>query len=83
MLVFLNSLHGEFLYDDGYSVQNNADVDASKTPLASLFRNNMWGEPFDKQHASHEVRGGCGRREGTGISDLILLLLLKLLFLLL
>ena len=61
VLVYLNSLHGEFLYDDGYSVENNADVDAAKTPLVSLFRNNMWGEPFDKKFASHEVgAGGCG-----------------------
>ena len=58
MLVYLNSLHGEFLYDDGYSVQNNADFDASKAPLSSLFRNNQWGEPFDKKYASHEVGAG-------------------------
>ena len=59
VVVYLNSLHGEFLYDDGHSIQNNADVDASKTALSSLFRNNMWGEPFDKRYASHEVGYAC------------------------
>ena len=59
MVVYLNSLHGDFVYDDMKAVVRrllhilfllltapqveNADVDASKTKWQDLFYNNFWG----------------------------------------
>ena len=55
LLVYENSLEGEFVYDDGSSIQGNADVDPSKSSLWDVFTHNFWGQPYDKKYADHEV----------------------------
>ena len=41
--MFLNSLHGELVYDDGAAILENADVDATQTTLRDVFLDNFWG----------------------------------------
>ncbi|EGD76403.1 transmembrane and tetratricopeptide repeat containing 4 [Salpingoeca rosetta] len=53
ILVYLNSLHGEFVFDDMPAIVDNADVDPSKTPLSSLFKNNFWGQEMGAAWSQH------------------------------
>ena len=53
--MYANSLHGEFVFDDLHAITGNADVDATKTPLSSLFRNNFWGQYMSTNTAEHQV----------------------------
>ena len=64
-LVYANSLDGEFVFDDHHSVLRNADVDASKTPLSNLFRNNMWGYHMQAENAEHQVGSDDAGRDAT------------------
>jgi hypothetical protein len=41
-LCYVNSLNGDFLFDDAHAVQLNKDLDA-KTPLRELFKHDFWG----------------------------------------
>ena len=44
ILVYLNSLHGDFVYDDMKAVVENADVDAALVPnWRDVFKHNFWG----------------------------------------
>eukprot|EP00049_Salpingoeca_infusionum_P026766 m.27817 g.27817 ORF g.27817 m.27817 type:complete len:648 (+) comp8977_c0_seq2:32-1975(+) len=51
---YSNSLEGNFVFDDMPAIVNNADVDAAKTSLLTLFKNNFWGEPMDAFNAQHQ-----------------------------
>ncbi|XP_076059798.1 protein O-mannosyl-transferase TMTC4-like isoform X2 [Oratosquilla oratoria] len=39
---FLNSLSGDFVFDDSEAIVNNNDI-RSETPISNLFRNDFWG----------------------------------------
>lgn len=49
---YLNSLFGEFVYDDFEVIETNADVRPS-TPISNLFSNDFWGIPL-KRNDSHK-----------------------------
>ena len=55
MLVYLNSLHGEMVYDDFPAIRDNPDVDASKTTIRDVFLDNFWGRRMGAPDAIHEV----------------------------
>jgi hypothetical protein len=54
-LVYLSSLHGDFVFDDIHAIVNNADVDASKSTLKDVFLDNFWGSPMFSPTAEHQV----------------------------
>ena len=45
VLVFAQSLGGEFTFDDRAAVQGNSDVTNPAKPWAALFRDDFWGSP--------------------------------------
>ena len=55
VVINLNSLQGDFVFDDVHAIVNNKDVDETKTPLASLFYDNFWGSRMDSPVAEHQV----------------------------
>jgi hypothetical protein len=50
--VFLNSLHGELIFDDVHAVERNQDV-LGGNHLSQLFVNDFWGEPM-ASNSSHK-----------------------------
>jgi hypothetical protein len=52
LCVFLNSLHGELVFDDVHAVERNQDV-LGGTSLSQLFLNDFWGEPL-ASNSSHK-----------------------------
>jgi hypothetical protein len=52
LCIFLNSLHGELIFDDVHAVQRNKDV-LGGTTLSELFLNDFWGEPISS-NSSHK-----------------------------
>ena len=70
--VYLNSLNGEFVYDDHSSIVNNRDVFGDQVSLGDIFSHNFWGvlilywprlisnpflgERMNDEFAEHQVR---------------------------
>ena len=54
-VVYGNSLHGHFVLDDNPAVVENLDVDAARSSVAELFRNNFWGQRMDAEDMQHQV----------------------------
>ncbi len=54
-VVYDNSYEGEFVFDDLHAIRDNADVDASKTTIATLFANNFWGRNMKAINVQHQV----------------------------
>ena len=57
-LCYLNSLHGDFAYDDGAAIKKNSDVTAEGPFLATLsdiFTNDFWGQSLlnETSHKSY------------------------------
>ncbi len=52
----MNSLHGDFLFDDIHAVVKNKDVDASLTTMEDVFLDNYWGSRMDSPYAEHQVQ---------------------------
>jgi hypothetical protein len=52
LCVFLNSLHGQLVFDDVHAVERNADV-LGTTSVSQLFRNDFWGEQM-ASNSSHK-----------------------------
>lgn len=52
LFVFLNSLHGELVFDDVHAVERNKDVLGTNS-LSQLFLNDFWGEPM-ASNSSHK-----------------------------
>ena len=44
MLVYLNSLNGDFVYDDNSSIVKNQDVYGDSVSLSDIFSHNYWGK---------------------------------------
>ncbi|EGD78785.1 hypothetical protein PTSG_01761 [Salpingoeca rosetta] len=53
-VAYSNSYHGKFVFDDLPAIQQNADVDSSKTSVLDVFNDNFWGERMDAHDAQHE-----------------------------
>ncbi|EDQ87493.1 uncharacterized protein MONBRDRAFT_27236 [Monosiga brevicollis MX1] len=53
VLVYLNSLHGAFVFDDMPAIKENADVDPAQTSWSHVFSSNFWGQPMGSQWSSH------------------------------
>lgn len=53
--VFLNSLHGDLIFDDVHAVQRNQDV-LGVTGLSELFFNDFWGEPIASNNSHKSYR---------------------------
>ena len=45
LLVYLNTLRGDFVHDDIPAIVNNPDVNG-KNSVLELFSNDFWGEPM-------------------------------------
>ena len=58
LLVYANSLNGDLVYDDVRVITDNPDLDAKKTKITALFRNNFWGQPMSSPTALHQVCAG-------------------------
>ena len=41
-ICFVNSLFGDFVFDDSEAIVNNNDI-RGETPLSNLFHNDFWG----------------------------------------
>eukprot|EP00730_Choanoeca_flexa_P015250 TRINITY_DN6961_c0_g1_i3.p1 TRINITY_DN6961_c0_g1~~TRINITY_DN6961_c0_g1_i3.p1 ORF type:complete len:622 (+),score=148.13 TRINITY_DN6961_c0_g1_i3:62-1927(+) len=52
-LVYINSLHGEFVFDDLPAIRDNQDVNPSKTHWTHVFEDNFWGQPQGSQWSAH------------------------------
>ena len=55
LCVFLNSLHGELIFDDVHAVERNQDV-LGGNALSQLFVNDFWGEPMASNHSHKSYR---------------------------
>lgn len=53
--VFSNSLHGQFVIDDGSAVRTNQDL-RPETPLRNLLINDFWGRPLAADHSVKSYR---------------------------
>ncbi|EKX43179.1 hypothetical protein GUITHDRAFT_110906 [Guillardia theta CCMP2712] len=53
--VYLNSLHGEFVFDDIIAVMENKDVLPS-TPLEKVFKSDFWGTPMEEWQSHKSFR---------------------------
>ena len=58
VLAYGNSLHGGFLFDDNYAVLDNQDVTQPAISLATLLRNDFWGQPMASPSSHKSYR--CG-----------------------
>jgi tetratricopeptide (TPR) repeat protein len=52
---YLNSLPGDFVFDDLFAVKNNPDL-RPETPLAELFAHDFWGTPIDSPESHKAYR---------------------------
>ena len=52
---FANSMHGQFVIDDGSAIRTNADL-RPETPLRQLLFNDFWGRPIDSQTSVKSYR---------------------------
>ncbi|KAL9965732.1 hypothetical protein ACROYT_G029574 [Oculina patagonica] len=52
IVCYLNSLFGEFVYDDYEVIETNSDIRTS-SPISNLFANDFWGLPM-KRNDSHK-----------------------------
>lgn len=54
-LVYCNSLHGEFAFDDHMAILKNKDVINQTAPIMNLLRNDFWGQEMTsvKSHKSY------------------------------
>ena len=46
LLVYLNTLWGDFVHDDIPAIVNNPDVNGKHSKAMELFSNDFWGEPM-------------------------------------
>ena len=53
-VTFLNSVNGQFVFDDSEAVLNNQDV-LTESPLSNIFINDFWGTrlTLNKSHKSY------------------------------
>ena len=49
VIPYLNSLHGEFIYDDFSAIKNNPNVN-EKASLAKIWTSDFWGANFKVSH---------------------------------
>lgn len=54
-LVYCNSLHGDFAFDDYSAIVNNKDVTDWEAPISNLLGNDFWGQDVtsEKSHKSY------------------------------
>ena len=52
---FLNSLNGEFVFDDTVAIRDNPDV-LGRTPLSALLLNDFWGRPIAEEESHKSYR---------------------------
>eukprot|EP00211_Chloroparvula_japonica_P006566 CAMPEP_0119144194 /NCGR_PEP_ID=MMETSP1310-20130426/35498_1 /TAXON_ID=464262 /ORGANISM="Genus nov. species nov., Strain RCC2339" /LENGTH=424 /DNA_ID=CAMNT_0007135905 /DNA_START=161 /DNA_END=1431 /DNA_ORIENTATION=- len=51
-----DAVEGDFVFDDGFAVLRNADVDPSRSGLTALWRNDFWGTPLSSQESHKSYR---------------------------
>ncbi|KAK3287154.1 hypothetical protein CYMTET_5321 [Cymbomonas tetramitiformis] len=56
MAVYINSLHGEFCFDDTFAVINNKDVVQSNSSLTALWTHDFWGQNISKSDSHKSYR---------------------------
>eukprot|EP00035_Acanthoeca_spectabilis_P029713 m.6129 g.6129 ORF g.6129 m.6129 type:complete len:90 (-) comp3802_c0_seq1:1754-2023(-) len=44
--LFLNTLEGEFVFDDRPAIVSNHDCHPDKNPLMQAWKNNFWGQEY-------------------------------------
>ncbi|XP_064394194.1 protein O-mannosyl-transferase Tmtc2-like isoform X2 [Halichondria panicea] len=53
--LYLNSLNGEFVFDDHEAIETNMDV-RTNTPLSQVFSNDFWGQPLSDPESHKSYR---------------------------
>ena len=56
LLVFLNSLNGDFVFDDHRAILTNDDLDVEKTTLWDLFVHDFWGGAMTRKESHKSYR---------------------------
>ena len=56
LLVYLNSLNGDFAFDDHRAILTNDDLDAEKTTLWQLFVHDFWGGAMTRKESQKSYR---------------------------
>ena len=53
--VYVNSVDGEFAFDDRFAIVENDDVDPTKSHWTDMWRHDFWGQDIERLD-SHKVR---------------------------
>ena len=56
LLVYSNSLHGDFVMDDTAAIVKNMDLRPNITSISSIFQNDFWGTPIDTEESHKSFR---------------------------
>ena len=56
LLVYLNSLDGDFVFDDHRAILTNDDLDVEKTTLWELFVHDFWGGAMSRKESHKSYR---------------------------
>lgn len=56
VLVYLNSLEGDFAFDDHRAILTNDDLDVEKTTVWELFEHDFWGGTMSRKESHKSFR---------------------------
>ena len=59
VVVYMNSLSGDFVHDDVVAIRRNADVVGPSTDLWRIFTNDFWGKPIRDATSHKSYRPLC------------------------
>ena len=56
VVCFVDSRHGDFVFDDSEAIVNNADVDPNSTSWMQLLSHDFWGRPIEHRTSHKSYR---------------------------
>ena len=56
ILIYTNSLHGDFVMDDSAAIVKNMDLRSNMTTLSDVFTNDFWGTPIHTEDSHKSYR---------------------------
>ena len=56
ILIYMNSLHGDFVMDDSAAIVKNMDLRPNQTTLSDVFANDFWGTPIHTEDSHKSYR---------------------------
>ena len=59
VLVYVNSVRGDFVHDDIVAILRNSDVVGRHTPIQRIFTNDFWGRPIIDRRSHKSYRPIC------------------------